>query len=820
MSRRGTKRPARAVVGLAVLALVVSTGPVAAAAGRERTAAGREGAASDREGRAAGHEGEEGDRKGRVAGWAVHPGVEQVTVTGARPGEPLTLYEDDDKRLTYRADALGQVHFAYLPAKHTVLQAGPDAQIPEVRGGGVVEPGRYVIRDDSAHPPLTSASFRVPARDDIPDQSLYARQHLDGARLDVLGNVLPGSSLEDGFQYLEMRDGVSLSAMVRFPDPAFYGNGPYPTVIEYSGYSPSNPASEEPGVRLARAFGYATVAVNMRGSACAGGVFDIFNPAQQADGYDIVEIVARQPWVLHNHVGMVGLSYSGISQLYVAATRPPHLAAVLPQSVIADPYLVQWPGGIYNSGFAKQWLEERDRQSSPGGSSWVAERIARGDTTCASNQRAHNLNPNFEKFGRAIEFYPETLEARDLRRLVRDIDVPVYLTGAFQDEQTGAQFNTMVDNFDRAQTLRVALWNGRHPDGYAPSNIVRWFEFLEFYVAERVPKVHPVIRAAAPPILAAAFNLRDTELERDRWPIWFGTSFEATRRAYEAEQPVRVIFESGIGANELGEPVGTFELKFDTWPPPEPQVRGRTWYFGPNERLTDDRASEEGGSDAFQFDPRAGSTTIFETKPYGLLDRIWNFDWTRFDAGKQLSYLTDPLRDDLVVAGPGYVDLYVASEATEADVQVSISEVRPDGIEYLVQNGWLRLGHRKIDEDTTKGLEIGHSFELSDFEPLVPGKFTRAKVEIPAFAHAFRAGSRLRLTVATPGRNHATWEFEPPDYGGATPTHRVARTDDMASALVLSVIPGYHVGPRTPAPCPSLRGMPCRAFVPVHNQPG
>ena len=105
-----------------------------------------------------------------------------------------------------------------------------------------------------------------------------------------------------------MRDGVKLSAMVRFPDDAFYGPGPWPTVVEYSGYGPSNPASEEAGSRIARALGYATVSVNMRGSGCSGGVFDVFNPAQQADGYDMVEAIARQPWALDNKVGMVGLS--------------------------------------------------------------------------------------------------------------------------------------------------------------------------------------------------------------------------------------------------------------------------------------------------------------------------------------------------------------------------------------------------------------------------------------------------------------------------------------------------------------------------------
>ena len=64
----------------------------------------------------------------------------------------------------------------------------------------------------------------------------------------------------------------------------------------------------------------------MRGTGCSGGVFDVFNLAQMADGYDIVEIVAAQDWVLNGAPGMVGLSYSGITQLYVGATNPPHLA--------------------------------------------------------------------------------------------------------------------------------------------------------------------------------------------------------------------------------------------------------------------------------------------------------------------------------------------------------------------------------------------------------------------------------------------------------------------------------------------------------------
>jgi len=82
-------------------------------------------------------------------------------------------------------------------------------------------------------------------------------------------------------------------------------------VIQYSGYEPSRPGDPQgadAGGRIALAFGFAYVGVNMRGTGCSGGVFDTFSPAQTADGYDIVEIVARQPWVKHGRPGMMGIS--------------------------------------------------------------------------------------------------------------------------------------------------------------------------------------------------------------------------------------------------------------------------------------------------------------------------------------------------------------------------------------------------------------------------------------------------------------------------------------------------------------------------------
>ena len=49
------------------------------------------------------------------------------------------------------------------------------------------------------------------------------------------------------------------------------------------------------------------------------------------------------------------------------------------------------------------------------------------------------------------------------------------------------------------------------------------------------------------------------------------------------------------------------------------------------------------------------------------------------------------------MAGTGSVDLWISSSAADSDVQVTLTEVRPDGTERYVQNGWLRLSHRKLD---------------------------------------------------------------------------------------------------------------------------
>ncbi len=734
----------------------------------------------------------------------VQPGTEEISVTGAEPKQRISLVDDRGRRLVVlKADKYGQAHFAYLPLELGEYQSGAKAKLP-FADGFIVEAGKgYTIRNEDTEPVQASEPFTVLGRDDHPEPDWYD---------DQVGDIGPTGDETESFGYVTMRDGVQLSLKVNLPGPA--ADGPYPTVIEYSGYGVSNPGGMEPGSMIAGLLGYATVGVNMRGTGCSGGVFDVFNTAQQVDGYDAVEAVARQPWVKGNRVGMVGLSYSGITQLYTAATQPPSLAAVTSLSVIKDPWLQQWPGGVYNGGFTKQWLAERDRQSSAGGSDWVSELIDGGDDTCASHLEAREQNIDFEAFGKSLVRRPALADGRDLSRLVSKIDVPVYLTGAWQDEQTGPQFADMLGRFDNAPVTRFNLFNGRHPDGYTPLTLTRWYEFLELYVDQEVPRLEDGLRQAAPTFFADEFGVEGLSFEPDRFTEFDDDQYDEVLAAYEAEDPVRVLFESGAGGDAPGSPVAQFEQSYDAWPPSGTEER--VFALDADGALTDDEAGDT-GADTFANDVAGGTETFFGPDGYELLAPTWDFDWTTWAEGDAVSYRSEPFAADTVLGGPGYADLHLRVPDGDADVQVSLSLVDAVGTEWHVTTGLLRLSDRAIDEERSEGLLVERTYARDAAEDMPADAFEEARVAFPSFAQAFRAGDRLQVTISSPGRDFGAWSFETTGEDGAP--RDVGYGGDRPSRLVLGVLPDIDDVPDEVAACPSWRGQACRPHEPRTNRP-
>ena len=183
--------------------------------------------------------------------------------------------------------------------------------------------------------------------------------------------------------------------------------------------------------------GYVVVGVNMRGTGCSGGAFDYFEYLQSLDGYDAVEAVADQSWS-NGNVGLVGISYPGISQLFVAQTQPPHLRAITPLSVIADTYRsTLYPGGILNSGFALGWAKDRVDGAKPAAHQWVKDRIAGGDATLRCQPEDASAGARLLAEIRPDRFYEAAGDSLAPRTFVDKINVPVYLAGAVPGRTDG-----------------------------------------------------------------------------------------------------------------------------------------------------------------------------------------------------------------------------------------------------------------------------------------------------------------------------------------------------------------------------------------------
>jgi predicted acyl esterase len=654
-----------------------------------------------------------------------------------------------------------------------------------------------------------------------------------------------------GYGYMTTRDGTKLSYYVRPPNsPAGLGlpeldlpNGlpkyapPYPTLIEYGGYGYANPDGPESGIAvLANAMGFAVVNVNMRGTGCSGGPYNFFEPLQNLDGYDIIETVARQSWVKGGKVGMMGISFGGISQLFTAQLRPPSLSAISPLSVIDATATTLYPGGVLNTGFAVNWAKERQHHAKPAaanaGQAWAHRQIQAGDATCKANQALHGQAQDLIKTIRENSTYRASVaDPLDPVTFVKKINVPVFMACQWQDEQTGGHCPDLVQHFTGTKKKWFTFTNGVHVDSLDPETFNRWFDFLQLYVNKTAPMENAAVPTlAAPVIFQMAMGLPEKDvvvLPPD--PIQQIPTYDAALAAFEKLPSVRVLFGNGSGKGPLltaapGSPYPAFEKSFTSIP--VPGTVARRWYLGPGGTLAD-KAPAKAQVDGYTSDAKALPLTNHgpNSGGGGLWGNAsqWQWNWKNNPTGTALSYVTAPLKANTAVVGQGALYLWVRSSTPDVDLQVTISEVDAAGNETFVQNGWQRASQRTLS--TTSKNVLARRGTLLAPVPTMLAKDVRAmpkngfaQVAVPLYyqGHVYRAGTRIRVTIAAPNGSQPVWSFSETKPAGKARV-AVALSKRMPSSLFLPVVPGVTGVTAQPA-CPSLRNQPCRPYKALANQ--
>jgi predicted acyl esterase len=638
----------------------------------------------------------------------------------------------------------------------------------------------------------------------------------------------------DGYGYMTTRDGTKLAYSVHPPSdvtnvggvdlpPNPVGNSvPAPTLIEYSGYGYAKPDGPVSGIAaLANVMGFTVVDVNMRGTGCSGGAFDFFEPLQNLDGYDVVETVARQPWVANHKPGMLGISYGGISQLFTAQTQPPSLAAISPLSVIDQTQTTLYPGGILNTGFAFNWAQERVHDAMvagpDSGQPWAYQRIQEGDQTCADNQALHPEAADLLTKVRENDHYvPAVADPLAPLTFVDKINVPVFMACQFTDEQTGGHCPTLAKKMTGTDKKWFTYTNGTHVDSLSPETFNKLFDFLELYVAREAPATKSaLIQGAAIPVFQAIFGITGMTLPPD--PIQLQPTYDLAKAAFEAQPPIRVLFDNGAGNSNAGWPYPGFERSYSSFP--VPGTTAHAWYLAPGGVLANQQPPTTAAADTFTWDPHARPLTDFSGDTGAGAGGLWtatpNYQWTHDPPGSAVAYVTKPLSSDTTVVGGGRVDLYVHSPTPNVDLQATISEVRPDGKETFVQSGWVRANERKLDAAKTTPLEPVLSLRAADVSPMPSQGFALVTIPLYYQGHVYRAGSRIRLRISAPNGDQPIWSFGETDPAGPTQI-AIGWSAKRRSRLLLPTVPGGPAPTGLP-PCPGLRGEPCRDYQPFTN---
>jgi uncharacterized protein len=738
--------------------------------------------------------------------------AKQVYVTGLAPSAQMSLVTPAGQILkTQSADSLGGLLFRNVPP-------ATGYHVRRVSDG--VQSGSLTVHSEQAAPWNPGVYNQS-----IPDNGYGYLTTRDGTKLAIYVHpptspagepgLPPGTSLPSGPDYLP----------------------PYPTLIEYSGYGYANPAGPTSGIAvLANLMGFAVVDVNMRGTGCSGGAFDFFEPLQSLDGYDVIETIARQPWVRDHKVGMMGISYGGISQLFTAQLQPPSLEAISPLSVLDATATTLYPGGILNTGFAVAWAQQRQQEALPAGpnsgQAWAYKQIQSGDTTCAANQVLHGEAADLNaKIAANSHYVAAVADPLDPVTFVNKINVPVFMACQLEDEQTGGHCPELVRHFTGTTRKWFTFTNGAHIDSLDPETYNRWYDFLQLFVAHQAPIENvAVTRAAAPVIYQAAMGVPQSDvvtLPVD--PIQSIPTYDAALAAFDQLPHVRVLFDNGAGAGPTqtanpGDPYPGFENSFSSLP--IPGTTARTWYFGPPGVLGNTPPATA-GINSFSSNANALPLTDYGTNTGtgGLWGNAsqWDWRWEQSLSGTAVSYVSARLAANTTVIGSGAVNLWVRSSTPDVDLQATISEVRPDGNETFVQNGWIRASERKLSTDTNNmfkrlstALEPIPTFTAADASPMPAGQFVKVVVPLYYQGHAYRAGSRIRVTIAAPNGTQPIWSFGQtvPNPAGSV---SIAFSTTMPSSLILPVVPGVSV-PTSLPPCPSLRNEPCRPYQALVNR--
>jgi putative CocE/NonD family hydrolase len=538
--------------------------------------------------------------------------------------------------------------------------------------------------------------------------------------------------------------------------------------------------------------GYIFVFQDIRGRFKSEGTFVMQRAPRPVDGPrnsidESTDAFDTADWILKNvpknngRIGILGVSYPGWTSAMAMLDPHPALKAASPQASPAD----MWIGDDFHHngafrlsyGFEYAWLTEYNKENS--------------DYAFDS----YDTYDWYLKLGPLSNVQKNILKDRKLPTWTDFVTHPNY--DEFWQRQAMKPYLTRVT----VPTLNVGGWWDQE-DFYGPLTIYRELEKHDAK-AQNFLVVGPWnhggwYRPNGTTLGKINFGSNTTE--------HFKKNIQAPFFAYylkdkgQLTQPEALVFESGSNTWRT----------FTAWPPKEATTK--SLYFAANGKLSFTPPSaqivlstfpevieQQRGLtfDEYVSDParpvpyrnRPIEPTYF---PKGSGWPIWLLEDQRFVENRPdvLTWTSDVLTEDVVLAGDVTARLFVSTTGQDADFVAKLIDVYPEDFPSDSKMGGYRL---MVSNDVMRA-RFRNSREKP--EPMTPGRVTQVDIDLHTQSYRFQKGHRISVQVQSTwfpiiDRNPQTWVpniFEATESDFKAQRHRVFRTSNAASRVEIQVV--------------------------------
>ena len=575
---------------------------------------------------------------------------------------------------------------------------------------------------------------------------------------------------------IEMRDGIRLYTIVYTPVDT---SETHPILITRTPYS-CGPYGEDKFRNLPSHLtkdNYIFVYQDVRGKFMSQGKYVNMRPYipnksdnqvdEASDTYDTVDWLVKNIPNNNGNVGIYGISYPGFYSAMSLNDSHPALKAVSPQAPIADWFVGDdmHHNGAFTLTMTYVFFSSFGRERPYPTTHWT-ERIVEFDTT--SYEYFLNIGPlknvNENYFHGEIEFwnkcmvhgtYNEFWQSRNTLNHFDNVKPAVMIVGGWYDnEDLYGTLNTYQTierkNKENKNILVMGPW---YHGGWSRSD-GNTFGDMEFGSN------------------TSEFYKREMEAEFFRYYL---------KGEGDYNLPEAYIFETGKNVWH----------KYDKWPP-----KNASWkplYFCDNKGLT---FAEEKNSQ-IQFDEYISDPTDpvpYTSVPHDASKMYYRYYMTedqRYASERKdvLTYQTEPLGENITIAGPIGVELFVSTSGTDSDWIVKLIDVFPDSVsEDKDMSGYQMM----VRGDIMRG-KFRNSYEKP--EPFMPNEPTKVKFTLNDSHHTFLKGHRIMVQVQSswfplfdrnPQKFCDIYSADESDFQSAI--NRVYHTEKYPSKIILNVI--------------------------------